>query len=85
MDFAKVKKLVKSDKFIISHHARVRMFKRNISTDEIMEIIIKGEIIEDYAQDKPCPSALILGYLDNRPFHAVVAECDDHVLNHNNI
>lgn len=30
---------------VISGHARSRMFERNISTDELLEIVAKGEII----------------------------------------
>jgi len=54
------------------------MFQRNISTEDIKEIIMKGEVIEEYTDD-PCPSALILGFLQNSPYHVVVAECEDHV------
>jgi hypothetical protein len=55
------------------------MFQRNVSTDDIKEIVIKGEIIEGYIDDEPCPSALMLGFLGNIPYHVVVAECEDHV------
>jgi hypothetical protein len=38
------------------------MFERNIS-DEVVEKVIKnGKIIEEYLDDKPYPSFLILGY-----------------------
>ena len=37
-----------------------------------------GEIIEDYFDDKPCPSALLLGFIDGKPCHVVVAQCEDH-------
>jgi len=56
-----LKKLFQKDAFIISNHARVRMFQRNISTEDIRLVIAQGEIIEDYPDDEPCPSALFLG------------------------
>ncbi len=37
------------------------MFQRNISTEDIRLVIALGEIIEDYPDDEPCPSALFLG------------------------
>jgi len=55
------------------------MFQRNISTDSIKEVIMKGETIEEYTDDEPCPSALILGFLGNSPCHVLVAECEDHI------
>ena len=75
----RIKKFVDEDNFVISAHARVRMFQRNVSTDDIKSVVIKGEIIEEYIDDEPCPSALMLGFLENIPYHVVIAECEDHV------
>jgi hypothetical protein len=35
-----IRKFIQEDRFIISNHARVRMFQRNISTDDIRDIIM---------------------------------------------
>lgn len=45
-----IRKFIQEDKFIISTHARIRMFQRNISTDDIRDLIMKGEIIEEYQE-----------------------------------
>lgn len=79
INFERIRKLVKEDNFLISNHARVRMFQQNIFTDDIKSVIANGEVIEEYADDKPCPSALVLGFLGGTPYHVVVAECEDHV------
>jgi hypothetical protein len=79
LDLERIKKSVEADNFVISTHARIRMFQRNVSTDGIKGIVIKGEIIEKYLDDEPCPSALMLGFLENIPYHVVIAECEDHV------
>jgi hypothetical protein len=71
-------KLFQQNKFLISNHARIRMFQRNISTNEIRKIIENGEIIEDYSNDKPCPAALLLGFIENESYHIVIAQCEDH-------
>ncbi len=55
------------------------MFERNISTDEIVKVVLNGEIIEEYLNDKPCPSVLILGFSGGNPLHVVIAQCEDHV------
>ena len=75
----KIKHFLKEDAFIISNHARIRMFQRNISTENIKEIIIRGQMIEDYPEEEPCPSALFFAYSKGRPCHVVVAECIDHI------
>jgi hypothetical protein len=46
-DHNEIKELFLKDAFIISNHARIRMFQRNISTDDIRSIIAYGEIIEN--------------------------------------
>lgn len=69
---------IRTDKFIISNHARIRMFQVNISTEDVKKLIIGGEIIEEYPDDEPCVSVLILGFLDEKPYHIVVAQCEDH-------
>lgn len=75
----KLKYLLAEDSFIISNHARSRMFQRNISTENIKKVIISGQIIEDYPEDEPCPSALFFAYCEGIPCHVVVAECEDHI------
>jgi len=79
LDFKQIRKFAQNDNFIVSNHARTRMFERNVSTEEIKNIIEKGEIIEQYPDDFPCPSVLILGTVNDNYFHIVVAQCYDHV------
>lgn len=78
LDLKRMRKFIEKERFVISNHARVRMFQRNISTDDIKEIVIKGEMIEEY-KDEPCSSALILGFSRGSAYHVVVAGCKDHV------
>lgn len=56
-----------------SRHAFERMFERAIAPDVIREVVSKGEIIANYPDDRPFPSALILGFDHARPIHVVVA------------
>lgn len=44
-----------------SDHAVKRMIKRSIERIEVENAILKGEIIEDYPDDKYSPSCLIYG------------------------
>lgn len=74
-----IKKNIMLDNYIITFHAHRRMDERGISTDELINLILKGRIIEEYPDSKPCPSALIAGIAGERCCHAVVALCENHV------
>ena len=39
----------------------------------VFEVLLNGEIIEDYPLDKPYPSALIFGKPEKTPLHVVAA------------
>lgn len=59
-----------SELFEFSKHAVDQTILREISVQEIRESIHKGQIIEDYPNDKYGPSCLILGVTKNkRPLH----------------
>lgn len=73
-----IKEYFRNEEFIISHHARSRMFERNVSTDDLKQIVQNSEIIESYPDDVPCPSVLLLGVANDETYHVVVAQCQDH-------
>ncbi len=56
-----------------SGHAVMRMFERGLSKDQVLAIVKTGELIADYPDDSPYPSCLLLGYIDNKPVHVVIA------------
>ncbi|MBF0228179.1 MAG: DUF4258 domain-containing protein [Desulfamplus sp.] len=60
-------------KIIFTGHAVERMFKRGISKSEICMCIENGDIIEEYPDDTPYPSLLLLGFVQERPIHIVLA------------
>ena len=62
-----------SGRLIFRVHVIQRMFQRRISLNDIRHILSKGEVIEDYPDDTPYPSRLVLGWRGTRPLHAVVA------------
>jgi hypothetical protein len=55
-------------------HAIQRMFKRGIREEEVIAVLQRGETIEEYPEDSPYPSRLMLGWQGTRPLHVVVAE-----------
>ena len=50
------------------------MFARNITEKDVAAVIQSGEVIRRYADDKPYPSRLILGWIGTRPIHVVAAD-----------
>jgi hypothetical protein len=63
-------------KIVYRTHALVRMFQRRIRVEDVRGVIVNGETIEDYPDDIPYPSRLILGWSGNRPLHVVAAYND---------
>lgn len=59
---------------ITSLHALKRMVNRNISPAEINEVILTGEIIKTYSDDKPYPSLLIYKTINKQPIRVVVGK-----------
>jgi hypothetical protein len=57
-----------------SGHAVRRMFERSIALDEALAAIATGEVIEEYQEDVPFPSVLLLARIQKRALHVVVAK-----------
>jgi hypothetical protein len=55
-------------------HAVQRMFERCFSEEGIRYVLDTGETIENYPDDIPYPSRLILGRRGLRPVHIVVVD-----------
>ena len=73
MDLKNLRKAVKSSHVEWKRHVLERMIERGITRDQVLQVLAKGEAIEEYDDDKPFPSALILGVADDVPLHVVVA------------
>ena len=43
-------------------HMLERIFQRGISMKDVMDVLANGEIIEQYPNDYPFPSCLVLGH-----------------------
>jgi hypothetical protein len=75
MDYAEIRQCSANCRF--TDHARKEMDEEpfgRISVAELLHALSIGEIIEEYPEDKPYPSALILGRTaESRPLHVVCA------------
>ncbi|MFH1287668.1 MAG: DUF4258 domain-containing protein [bacterium] len=73
MNREKLKIAVENDYIEWEKHALERMMEREISRETVKKILLTGEVIEDYLDDKPFPSALFSGWIEDEPFHVVSA------------
>jgi hypothetical protein len=53
------------------------MFERRISDSNLRHALKTGGVIEDYPDDTPYRSRLVLGWCGSRPIHVVVADNHD--------
>ena len=61
------------ERVVFSGHAIQRMFQRGIGAGAVPAAIAHGEIVASYADDRPYPTRLLLGFMDKMPLHVVVA------------
>lgn len=64
-------------KLIFRLHALARMAQRGFEPAEIHYVLDNGSIIEQYPEDSPYPSCLVMSWINGRPVHVVVAINDD--------
>jgi len=61
MELDEIRAEITTGNYRFSDHAVKRMIRRSIDRIEVEEAILKGEIIEEYPDDKYSPSCLIHG------------------------
>lgn len=73
MDILGIKNAVESGYIEWQAHALARMLERGISRKIVKRVLLEGDVIEDYPDDKPYPSSLLIGWFYGKPFHVVAA------------
>ena len=72
LDMHIIKQMVKDNRIRWTNHIMIRLLQRNITQKDIENVLLKGEIIEEYENDYPYPSCLICGSnLKNEILHIV--------------
>ena len=68
------------ERIALTEHGRIRLIERGITIDDVVLCIENGEIIEQYEDDKPFPSCLVLGMtVKNRYIHVVVSRDEEFI------
>lgn len=73
LNLEKLRVAVRAEKIEWRKHALQRMAEWNIVQAAALDVLLNGERIRDYTEDKPFASALFLGYDGSRPIHVVAA------------
>lgn len=81
MNIAGLRAAIHEERIEWRKHMLQRLAERGILQQEALEVLRTGELIEDYPEDEPYPSALFLAFLAGRPLHVVAAldENEPHV------
>ncbi|PIZ12488.1 MAG: hypothetical protein COY53_09820 [Elusimicrobia bacterium CG_4_10_14_0_8_um_filter_37_32] len=69
----KIKVKIKEGQYRLSKHALKRCDEREILEKDVIKIILEGKVVESYPEDKPYPSFLILGYINEKPLYVLCA------------
>ena len=73
MRVEQIRSLCEDNSIEVTSHMLQRLSTRGISFKEVKEVIMCGEIIEDYPLDYLYPSCLVLGYtIKGRAIHVVI-------------
>lgn len=80
----RVRDCFRSDQVLYSRHARSEMAGEEfgeVSEHDVCDAVLRGEVIEEYPEDKPYPSRLIFGTTAaSRPLHVLCAhDADDNL------
>jgi hypothetical protein len=65
-----------SPRLVFRVHAVQRMAERGVTVDDVRTVLAMGQTIEDYPDDTPYPSRLVLGWIGARPLHVVMARAE---------
>ena len=79
MDIQRIKDLYNKGLVVITEHAENRLQERNITIKDLSSAIENGEIIENYDEDDPLPSCLILNIKNKKPLHVVVSDAKEYI------
>jgi hypothetical protein len=56
------------------------MAERGIREEDVASVIANGREIENYPDDKPYPSRLMLGWVQGKPLHVVAASAEREII-----
>ena len=75
IELSRLRALCTAGKINWTRHSLIRMLQRDITREEVKAAVMRGRIIEEYPQDYPYPSCLLL-HVREKPLHVVCGAGD---------
>ena len=72
-----IRKFAENEAIEFTLHAREKMYKRGITSMDVKQSLLEGEIIEEYLDDKPYPSFLLCAKIRQNHLHVVCAVAEE--------
>jgi hypothetical protein len=72
-----IKKFAQNEAIEFTLHAREKMYERGISSLDVKQSLLEGEIIEEYLDDHPYPSFLLCAKNRQNYLHVVCAVAEE--------
>jgi len=73
----KIKEFAGREDIEFTSHAREKMYGRGISSIDVKQLLLEGEIIEEYLDDNPYPSFLLCAKIRQKYLHVVCAVAEE--------
>src|SRR5665213_836671 len=72
-DLAKFREAIATGRIDWRKHVLQKLAERGLPQRAVLQVLLSGDRIRDYTEDRPFPSALFMGYIDGKPLHVVVS------------
>ncbi len=73
LSFEAIHDAIRSNRYFITAHAKLRMGQRRVSNSDLKEAIYKGKIINTDLKSKPYPKAIIEAEIEEETYTVVCA------------
>lgn len=78
IDLFKIKAAARADRIKWRYHALLRAYERGITRETVRRVIEAGEIIEQYHEDHPYPSCLMMAMVEaDKPLDVALGYSQD--------
>ena len=72
LDINQIHELIQRGHVLWKRHALERILERGLTRAIILNVLLNGELVEDYSDDRPFPGGLFLGWNEKQPLHVIV-------------
>lgn len=71
MDIEEIKRQVRNNQYVYSHHAEIERKAEALTFAQVEEALLNGQVLEQYPDTGRGESCLVVGFTGKKPVHAV--------------